>query len=94
MPIYEHMCTACGHEWEDEYKMSDSVPDTCPNCGQKGTVKRLISKTEGRVRLGFHENKAKIKEDAKQLMRDSAKDENLRANLVGESKYHKSLIES
>lgn len=33
--IYEHCCRDCGLEWEEEYKLTDPVSDTCPECGSQ-----------------------------------------------------------
>jgi len=44
MPIYEYACAACGHEFEEWQKMSDSPVRTCPKCKKK-KVEKLISRT-------------------------------------------------
>ena len=44
MPTYEHVCTACKHEWEIVQKMSDPRVTDCPACHQ-ATAQRLISRT-------------------------------------------------
>ena len=87
--VYEHLCEACNHEWEDIYKLKDPVPDTCPSCNTKGQVKRLISWSAGRVELSGHEYQQHIKEEAQKLKREASQNENVMANLVGEDKYNK-----
>lgn len=42
MPIYEYQCKACGFEFEEWQKMSDSPVRTCPSC-RKRKVERLVS---------------------------------------------------
>lgn len=42
MPIYEYECRACGHQFEEWQKMSDSPIRKCPNCGRR-MVDRLVS---------------------------------------------------
>lgn len=29
---YEHQCSSCKLEWEEEYGLSDLPPDSCPGC--------------------------------------------------------------
>jgi len=42
MPIYEYVCNACGHEFEEWQKISDAPVRTCPSCGKR-KVERLVS---------------------------------------------------
>jgi putative FmdB family regulatory protein len=42
MPIYEYVCNACGHEFEEWQKISDAPVRTCPTCGKR-KVERLVS---------------------------------------------------
>jgi putative FmdB family regulatory protein len=42
MPIYEYLCNACGHEFEEWQKISDVPVRTCPSCGKR-KVERLVS---------------------------------------------------
>jgi len=39
---YEYECTACGHEWEAQQKITSKPLKRCPKCKKK-TAKRLIS---------------------------------------------------
>ena len=41
MPLYEYLCTACGHRFERIRKFSDAPLTECPACG--GTVEKQIS---------------------------------------------------
>jgi putative FmdB family regulatory protein len=52
MPIYEFRCEKCGHEFESLQKMSDPDPDVCPECGEHGSVSRLISAAGFRLKGG------------------------------------------
>jgi putative FmdB family regulatory protein len=42
VPLYEYQCDACGCRFEVIQKFSDSVVETCKECG-KGPVRRLLS---------------------------------------------------
>lgn len=45
MPIYEYECSQC-HEVSDALqKVNDPAPETCPRCGGKHTLSRLVSRT-------------------------------------------------
>lgn len=84
MPTYEHGCTQCGYEWEDIYSIHDQVPDTCPQCQSKGTVKRYISVTgPGKVELKGSDLVKKLWKEGKDLAKQAKKDDNLAANLYG-----------
>lgn len=89
MPTYEHLCTACNHEWEDEYSIKADPPKNCPSCNAEA-VKRLISGGSGRgvVELSGNELVEKVKSDAQALKREAAKSEKVYSNLLGEQKYH------
>ena len=41
MPLYEYLCTKCGHRFEKIQKFSDKKIKKCPNCG--GAVEQVIS---------------------------------------------------
>ena len=41
MPIYEHRCSACGHQKDHLQKMSDAPLTTCPACGAEAYSKQL-----------------------------------------------------
>src|SRR5690606_1601419 len=86
MPWYEHECTECGYEWEDLYGVNTDPPTECPKCG-KHSAKRLISVTYGRVQLSGRELQQSVLDAAKVVQKEANKNENLQANLVGESKY-------
>ena len=91
MPIYEHKCDACSFEWEDIFKLSDPVPVECPSCKQAGQVKRLMSMCAGRVELTGREHVQKLYAEGKKIKEEAKTNENLLANLVGESKYNENL---
>lgn len=42
MPIYEYLCSNCGHELESLQKMSDPPLTDCPQCS-KSTLQKQIS---------------------------------------------------
>jgi len=41
MPIYEYVCSKCGHEMECIQKFSDPPETQCPECGKKSLVKQV-----------------------------------------------------
>lgn len=45
MPVYEYRCDACGKDLEAIQKFSDAPLVDCEICGEKGTLKKLISKS-------------------------------------------------
>ena len=51
MPIYEYLCGACGHRFEEWQKMSDPPVRTCPKCKAK-KVEKLISATSFTLKGG------------------------------------------
>jgi putative FmdB family regulatory protein len=87
---YEHLCHECKHEWDAWYGINDDPPIVCPKCKVEGKVERLISVGAGKgiVPLTGHELKAHVKADAARMVRESASNEKLLSNLVGEDKYH------
>jgi putative FmdB family regulatory protein len=42
MPLYEYLCGACGHRFEQIRKFSDSPLEVCPNCGER-KLHKLVS---------------------------------------------------
>ncbi len=43
---YEYKCRGCGHEWEEEQKITDNPVETCPACNKK-EAQRLVSGGQG-----------------------------------------------
>lgn len=41
MPIYDYVCTSCGHTVEVVHGVHDHGPSACPNCG--GTMRKAYS---------------------------------------------------
>lgn len=39
---YEYLCTACGHQWEAEQRISEPALVTCPVC-QRDSARRQVS---------------------------------------------------
>lgn len=88
MPVYEHFCGNCNEEFEDIYSAQSPVLTLCPLCGVDGKVKRQIpSIVHGRVPLTGQELKQQLKKDSVSIKNKIKKDENLKANIVGEQKY-------
>lgn len=40
MPIYDYVCSACGHRTEVVHGINDTGPRFCPSCGAEGTLKK------------------------------------------------------
>lgn len=88
MPTYLHTCTTCNHEWELVYGMTEDPPTECPNCHAQ-TAKRLISfASPGKVELSGHELKEQVAKETKDFVEQVKRDPNLKANLLGENKFH------
>ena len=93
MPTYDHQCTSCQGFFEEIYSMKDPIPTKCPICNTEGGVKRLISRpAKGVVELNGHELLAHVKEEAGKAVIEARNNENYRANIIGEDKYHASLL--
>lgn len=43
MPTYEYECGACGECFEVQQRITDDPLASCPKCGKKGRIQRLIS---------------------------------------------------
>jgi putative FmdB family regulatory protein len=72
MPLYDFLCTACGHEFEDSIA-SSAAPPSCPKC-QAATQKvpRVPMYNKGkpvdpRVQKARWEYKTATKEEKKKL---------------------------
>ncbi|HYO93860.1 MAG TPA: zinc ribbon domain-containing protein [Polyangiaceae bacterium] len=48
---YEYVCTACGHAWEAEQRISEAPLKSCPNCHQEA-AKRQVSGGAGFILKG------------------------------------------
>jgi len=92
MPFYDHICDACQHEWEDFYSMITDPPDICPKCGVKGKIHRPLSIPSVRVTKTGMELRQEIAQEKKKIRAQAKTDENLKANLKGESAYHQEQI--
>jgi len=42
LPLYEYLCRACGHRFEQIQKFSDPILKRCPNC-KKLKLEKLLS---------------------------------------------------
>jgi putative FmdB family regulatory protein len=94
MPTYPHICNECNHEWEEFYSITQDSPDTCPKCGTKGKVERLIAGGSGRgiVEVTGHELKEKLDKQSGDILKESSKNEKFLANIVGEERYHQNEL--
>lgn len=41
MPLYEYICTACNHHFEEVQKFSDKPIRKCPACGKNKAEKKI-----------------------------------------------------
>lgn len=41
MPLYEYICTACQHSFEEMQKFSDAPIRKCPKCGKSKVTKQV-----------------------------------------------------
>ena len=40
MPIYDYLCSSCGHRTEVIHGINEAGPRFCPNCGAEGTLRK------------------------------------------------------
>src|SRR5690606_36158608 len=90
MPIFEFECQNCEHIWDDWFSSLNTyeLPEECPNCKVKGKNKKIPSLCSGRVPLTGQDLVQSIKTESKRLKQEAKTNENLRANLLGESQYN------
>lgn len=43
MPIYEYVCTACGHRTDILHGIHDDGPAFCPSCGAEATMRKAFA---------------------------------------------------
>jgi len=48
---YEYLCTACGHQWEADQRISEQPLRKCPKC-RRATAKRQVSGGMGFILKG------------------------------------------
>ena len=41
MPIYEYVCDACGHEFDELQKFAAAALIDCPSCGKPALIKKV-----------------------------------------------------
>lgn len=41
MPLYEYICNACKHEFEEVQKFSDKPIEVCPECKKRKVEKKI-----------------------------------------------------
>src|SRR5262249_21150651 len=41
MPTYEYACSACGNQWEEIQKITDSPVTVCPKCKKKKAQRQI-----------------------------------------------------
>ena len=67
MPIYEYICSECGHELEALQKMSEAPLSECPACARPALKKRISAAGFRLTGSGWYEtdfkNKPKPKAD-------------------------------
>ncbi len=70
MPIYEFQCDGCGHVFERLQKLSDSDPDTCPQCDEHAIRRRLTAPAFRLAGSGWYETDFKKDGDNKRNLVD------------------------
>ena len=43
MPIYEYVCSACGHRADILHGLHDAGPHFCPDCGAEGSMRKAFA---------------------------------------------------
>src|SRR5262249_1281566 len=43
LPIYDYLCSSCGHRTEVIHGINESGPRFCPSCGADGTLRKGFS---------------------------------------------------
>lgn len=72
MPIYAFACAACGHQFDRLQKMADPDPETCPECGAGGEVRRQLTAPSFRLAgAGWYETDFKKDGDKKRNLADA-----------------------
>ena len=65
MPIYEFECSACQTRFERLQKLSDTDPDTCPECGKQSVRRRVTAPAFRLSGSGWYETDFKKEGDVK-----------------------------
>ncbi len=52
MPIYRYECAACGAEQEVWAKVDEPAPEACSECGEKGTLAKMVARTAFHLKGG------------------------------------------
>ncbi len=70
MPIYAYECCDCGHSRDILQKLSDKHIEVCPECGEKGFVRKLtaagfVLKGSGWYATDFRDGQKKQSKDKK-----------------------------
>lgn len=87
MPEYDHECYECQYAWQDIYSVNKEPPTICPKCG--GKARRVILSVPAvKMVLNRQEMQEYIKEERKKIKKQTEKDENFKANLMGEESYN------
>jgi len=58
MPIYQFICKKCSHEFEEIAKVSDPLPDQCPECHAPGEIHKKITAAAFHLKGGGWYNEA------------------------------------
>ena len=90
MPIYEYLCSACGHQEDHLQKISEPALAKCPACGKKKYTKQLTAagfqlKGSGWYATDFKSGPKKS-EDAKPEAKAEAKKDETKTEAKTETK--------
>lgn len=71
MPIYVFRCDDCGEKFERLQKLSDSDPDTCPNCGEHNVRRQVTAPAFRLAGTGWYETDFKSDKEKKRNLADN-----------------------
>lgn len=72
MPIYEYVCSDCGHEFEKLQKMSDAPLRDCPACEHQSLKKKISAPGFRLSGSGWYETDFKSDKQKNLSKKDSA----------------------
>jgi putative FmdB family regulatory protein len=52
MPIYEYVCEKCRKKQEIIQKFGEDMPEICPECHEKGSLKKIVTSSAFHLKGG------------------------------------------
>jgi putative FmdB family regulatory protein len=84
---FDFKCFECGYKFDELIGTNEADPTICPECKAEA-VKRIPSIGHCKMELSGQDLVDYTKRDAQRIKQEAHKNENIYANLVGESKYN------